>query len=329
MVIAALPEDDGTRAHQAGTADTAQRAAQPSWEQLLVPLLRLLNDGRVQQLRVLQQVLTGHGPAHHLGPASALSGHSASDDRVSLAVAHLARADAVERPSRGQYRITETGRQILAEFPDGLTQAEVEELAGYAATRRRSAGRHERVRLVVEEPGGRTTTVDAVHQIGDGLERLRETVTAELLQRLHAQDLEAFGATVLTLLEAMGYGAQGRRPLLELTQDGGVEAVIDDDPLGLSRIYLQAKRLAPTGMPTGRPVVQAFVREVQRRGLVQGMFVTTGRLTADAWTHAQRATSRVLLVDGEALACLMMRYSVGVRPYETLRLLEVDEEFFA
>ena len=295
----------------------------------MVPLLRLLDDGRVQQFRVLQQIVLGETTDTLDDDDDILRGwRRPSDSRAALAMSHLVGIGAVERPSRGQFRITDLGRQILMEFPRGLTQKDVASLTDYAAAQRRSSGRHAgasgaRVRTTLG-----VQTVSHTDQIADGVERLRQRVTAELLGRLHAQDLESYGHTVLAVLEAMGYGV-GEEPTTHSTADGGIESVIDDDVLGLSRIYVQAKRLAPAGLPAGRPVIQAFTRETQRRGLVQGVFITTGELTADAWAYAERSTIRIVLIDGEGLASLMMRYGVGVRATETFQILDIDEVFFA
>ncbi|CAM2955054.1 restriction endonuclease [Actinomyces slackii] len=327
MVIAEHPAPDDTRAIP--QAREPRMRPSLSWEQLLVPLLRILDDGRVQQFRVLERIVLGQDPTVPDLEREALpGGRRPSDSRAALALSHLVRIDAIERPARGQFRITDLGRQILDEYPEGLTQEDVAGLAEYAVARRRMAGRH--ATNVV--PIKRTISAEVanpIHQIADGIERLRQSVTAELLQRIHAQDPDCYGHTILTLLEAMGYGVQGHEARAHATADGGIEAVLEDDSLGLSRIYVQAKRLAPTGLPTGRPVIQAFVREAQRRGLVQGLFITTGELTADAWAYAERSAIRTVLIDGEGLAGLMMRHGIGVRATQTFEILQVDEVFFA
>ena len=148
----------------------------------MVPLLRLLDDGRVQQFRVLQQIVLGETTDTLDDDDDILRGwRRPSDSRAALAMSHLVGIGAVERPSRGQFRITDLGRQILMEFPRGLTQKDVASLTDYAAAQRRSSGRHAgasgaRVRTTLG-----VQTVSPTDQIADGVERLRQRVTAELL----------------------------------------------------------------------------------------------------------------------------------------------------
>ncbi|RRD28262.1 restriction endonuclease [Actinomyces bowdenii] len=326
MVIDERPAPDDARAVRA----QPEPAAPLTWEQLMTPLLRLLDDGRVQQFRILQRIALGESPQDLQEQEEPGSWRRPSDSRAALALSHLVGIGAVERPSRGQFRITDLGRQILSEFRGGLTHKDVVALTEYAAAQRRSsAGRHAHEAA----PGSRTGAIVAqavspTDQIADGVERLRQRLTAELLGRLHNQGLEAYGRTILAVLEAMGY-EMGEAPEVHPTADGGIETDAQDDPRGLGSAYIQAKRLSPAGLPAGRPVIQAFTREVLRRGLAHGVFITTGELTADTWAYAERCPVRVVLIDGEGLASLMMRHGVGVRAARTLRILDIDESFFA
>ncbi|MDO5064185.1 MAG: restriction endonuclease [Actinomyces bowdenii] len=327
MVIAEQPAPDDTRAIRS----EPESAAPLTWEQLMTPLLRLLDDGRVQQFRVLQRIVLGESPQDPQAEGEPGSWRRPSDSRAALALSHLVSIGAVERPSRGQFRITDLGRQILSEFRGGLTHKDVVALTDYAAAQRRSpAGRHAHE----ASSGSRAGTiisaqaVSPTDQIADGVERLRQRLAAELLGKLHAQDLESYGRTILAVLEAMGYEV-GESPEVPATADGGIETVVDNGSQGGGRSYVQAKRLSPAGLPAGRPVIQAFTREVQRRSLAQGVFITTGELTADTWAYVERCPVRIVLIDGEGLASLMMRHGVGVRATRTFQILDVDEAFFA
>ena len=125
----------------------------------------------------------------------------------------------------------------------------------------------------------------------------------------------------------MGYGgAEGRATVTQASNDGGIDGVIDQDGLGLNRVYVQAKRYA-LDSSVGRPEVQAFVGALSGRA-DGGVFITTARFSSGAQEYARTAHSRIILIDGARLASLMIRYGVGVQVKQTLHIVEVDEDFF-
>lgn len=126
----------------------------------------------------------------------------------------------------------------------------------------------------------------------------------------------------------MGYGGtEGRATRTQLVGDGGIDGVVDQDALGLSRIYVQAKRYA-LDSSVGRPEIQGFVGALHGNQAGQGVFITTGRFSTGARAYAESVPTRVVLIDGERLAALMIRYGVGVQVRRTVQIVEVDEDFF-
>lgn len=125
----------------------------------------------------------------------------------------------------------------------------------------------------------------------------------------------------------MGYGRDGTMSPLRGSGDGGLDGVIDRDELGLSKIYVQAKRYAEATI--GRPKVQEFVGALATRGANVGVFFTTSRFTGEAVDAAERVPQEIALVDGDRLTALMLRHKVGVQVARTIEILEVDEGFFA
>ena len=139
---------------------------------------------------------------------------------------------------------------------------------------------------------------------------------------------EFFEQAVLDLLVAMGYGgADGRATRTQLSNDGGIDGIIDQDALGLSRVYVQAKRYA-LDTSVGRPEIQGFVGALHGQSANQGVFITTGRFGPKAREYADGVATRVVLIDGQRLAALMIRYGVGVQVRRSVQIVEVDEDFF-
>jgi restriction system protein len=127
----------------------------------------------------------------------------------------------------------------------------------------------------------------------------------------------------------MGYGAShetsGR--VVGRSGDGGIDGIIDQDALGLDRVYVQAKRYA-LDSAINEPEIRAFSGSLGAAKADKGVFVTTSYFTQPARSFAERHPFRIVLIGGEELATLMIRHNVGVRIDETLYLKKVDEDFF-
>ena len=163
-----------------------------------------------------------------------------------------------------------------------------------------------------------------IKQVEDGVRRIHDEVSAELLSRLQGKDPAFFENAVVELLLAMGYGGTGGSgSVTQLSNDG----VIDQDVLGLSRVYIQAKRYAE-GNTVGRPDIQGFVGALHGRA-DSGVFISTSRFSTGAKAYAESTPTRIVLIDGQRLASLMIRYRVGVQVRETYSVVEIDEDFFA
>lgn len=150
--------------------------------------------------------------------------------------------------------------------------------------------------------------IDAAHQL------LTSALKADLLARVLDQPPSFFERLIVELLVAMGYGGSHEDAARQLGKsgDGGIDGVVDEDRLGLDRIYVQAKRYAP-GSSVGRPEVQGFVGSLVGVGASKGVFVTTSTFSSHAIGYADGLPQRVVLIDGERLTELMIEFGVGVR----------------
>jgi restriction system protein len=149
-----------------------------------------------------------------------------------------------------------------------------------------------------------------------------------LLTRLRSSDPGFFEEAVVKVLLAMGYGGTEQRgKRIGGTGDGGVDGVIDQDALGLDQIYVQAKRYAD-GNTIGRETIQAFIGALQGFGATRGVFITSSTFTANARDYANAISTRVILIDGQRLAQLMIKYRVGVQVKQSYEVVEIDEDFF-
>jgi restriction system protein len=152
---------------------------------------------------------------------------------------------------------------------------------------------------------------------------------AQLLERIRCAKPEFFEALIVDLMIAMGYG--GSRPeagqRLGKSGDGGVDGLISEDILGLDSIYLQAKRHAP-GNVIGVEKVREFAGALVERGASKGVFVTTSDFASGAKAYAERIPQKLILINGDELTRLMVRYNVGIRVSRHIELKKIDLDYF-
>ncbi len=107
--------------------------------------------------------------------------------------------------------------------------------------------------------------------------------------------------------------------------DGGIDGIIKEDKLGLDFVYVQAKRWAGT---VGRPVVQAFAGSLEGVRAKKGVFITTSSFTQDALDYVRKIEKRIVLIDGEQLADLMIDHNIGVNVFQTYEIKRLDSDYF-
>jgi len=299
----------------------------PTWDEFMAPVLQVLESGKDRRYRDLWQAVVDRlSLSDDIKSEKMSSGGSRAENRINWATSHLFHANAVDRPSRGVYRITDIGRQILVSKPNKVTLADIEPFADLTDvfwTGRAKSNPKNGVTSIANLD----EDLEPREQIEAARKRIHEEVASELLRRLQDKDPGFFETAVVKLLIAMGYGgAEGQGQVTPLTHDGGIDGVIDRDALGIDRVYIQAKRYAADGR-VQRPEVQSFVGALSGKAS-SGVFITTGRFSKGAEEYASVVPTRIILIDGQRLAALMIRYQVGVQVKENVEVVEVDEDFF-
>ena len=265
--------------------------------------------------------------------------------RVHWAKTYLKQGGLVVQPRRAQVAITERGREVLRRDPariDSVLLREFGEFRAFLGRTRTSGGTASASSApdgggVASAAGAAVAPVAAAEAAGTPEEQiasaslaLEEALRDALLARVLETTPAFFERLIVDLLLAMGYGGSraeaGER--LGRTGDGGVDGVIREDRLGLDRIYLQAKRYGP-GSSVGSEAVQAFMGALIGRGAQKGVMITTSSFTrAAVGVAAQPGHLRLVLIDGEELTRLMVRYGVGVRVAQVVEIKDVDSAYF-
>jgi restriction system protein len=255
-------------------------------------------------------------------------------NRVHWAKTYLAQAKLLEITRRAHFRITDRGREVLRENPARVDVRLLERFPEFNEFKQRA--RATQTRTLSPSTAEVTSKVETAEKLATPDELLRATITdieaalsSELLDRILAAPPVFFEELIVTLLLRMGYGGQREEAgrAIGKSGDGGIDGVIDQDPLGLDRVYLQAKRYK-LDVPVSEPEIRAFSGSLGAAKASKGVFVTTSYFTRPALEFAERHPFKMVLIDGTQLAALMIRHNVGVRTAETLHVKKLDEDFF-
>lgn len=297
----------------------------PDYQTCMLPFLRHLADGQEHSLRDAEEALAAH---FHLSPTERAellpSGQQGVfKNRIGWARTYLKKAALLASPKRAVFQITERGLKTLSTEPVKLDVKYLEQFPGFVEFREASKPGNGG-NTVVEAAPATNTPEEAIELAHQGL---REQLMAELLTRILGCSPTFFEQLVVELLVKMGYGGSRRDAGERIGQsgDGGIDGIIKEDRLGLDTIFIQAKRWQGS---VGRPEIQKFVGALQGQRAKKGVFITTSSYTADAADYATRIDTKVVLIDGQQLAGLMIDFDVGVASAASYVVKRIDSDYF-
>jgi restriction system protein len=252
-------------------------------------------------------------------------------NRVHWAKTYLNKAGLLESTRRAHFRITPRGLQVLESHPVRIDNRFLSQFPEFQqfVERATTDGDGEKSSITSDSVSvsERGETPDEVMRAAH--RQIEESLAQDLLDRIQKAPPDFFERLMVNLLLRMGFGGSvtdaGRA--LGRSGDGGVDGVIDQDALGLDRIYIQAKRYA-SGNNIGPSAIRDFFGSLDRHKAAKGLFVTTSAFSSSARETADFLSKRIVLIDGEQLTRLMIRHDVGCRVEETLAIKKIDEDFF-
>ena len=299
----------------------------PDYQSLMLPVLSASRGGEVRIGDVVEKLAETLGVAPEERAELLPSGkQTIFANRVHWAKTYLGKAGLIESTRRGYFKITARGRQVIEAKPARIDNSFLNQFSDFEKWRR-SAQDAEGDQSPAPIAANQTMTPDEIMRTAH--RQIEASISQELLDRVRAAPPDFFERLIVNLLLSMGYGGSvadaGRA--LGRSGDDGVDGVIDQDALGLDRVYIQAKRYA-SGNNIGSGAIRDFFGSLDRHKAAKGLFVTTSTFSPSATDTAQYLSKRIVLIDGEQLARLMIRYNVGCRVEETLQIKKIDEDFF-
>ena len=253
------------------------------------------------------------------------SGESRFKKNVEWGIYYLRRAQLLETPSRGHYEITAAGRHYLEESTGPITISELKNLSAWSQsgnTNSPSSIHPNTAGTAIESDDSDASPQD---RIDAGYRELQNQLAEDLLDSISQISPESFERLVVDILQKMGYG---KGQVVGKSGDRGIDGIINQDALGLEKVYLQAKRWQN---PVGEPDIRNFIGSlVVAEGASKGVFVTNSTFSASARQTAQTTSNMFIrLIDGPELAKLMMNHDVGVITQYTYKIQKLDENYFS
>jgi restriction system protein len=291
-----------------------------------VPLLQLLGDGVERPLAEAANALADVFKLTEEERSAVLpSGYPVVRHRTGWSGFHLRKAGLVDDSKRGILRITEEGKKLLATKPTSLSESVLMQFPKYQAWRKAVSNAAALPIPAAVEADEETSPEEA---IANGYATLRANLAAELLERIMAKPSGFFEKLVVDLLLAMGYGGSRAEAgtVTKASGDGGIDGVINEDRLGLDAVYVQAKRWEGN---VGVGPLREFVGSLSAHKAHKGVFITTSDFAPGAREFINQVSHKIVLINSQRLAELMIDYGVGVSTRETYVLKRADEDYFA
>lgn len=312
------------------TAHSSAEQTLPKYHELMRPLLLLTADGQNHTIReaataISQQLSITDRQLKVMLPSGQ---QTVFENRLGWARTYLTKAGMLEKVGRGVFRITERGKQLLKEKSAHITKKDLEPFSDFFS-RGKGGFENDDYPSSSESPSNdQDEELTPEESLELGYQKLRKALASDVIDRVKQCSPAFFERLVVELLLKMGYGGSRRDAgeAIGKSGDGGIDGIIKEDRLGLDSVYIQAKRWDETSV--GRPEVQKFAGALQMHRARKGIFITTSKFSNDAREYVKVIDSRIVLIDGERLAQLMMDFNVGVSPDKTYEIKRLDSDYF-
>ncbi len=303
----------------------------PEYNAIKAPALQLFSDGKARRITEVYDVLAkqlnlSQEELEEMLPSGT---QSRWHNRANWACYELFRAGLMDLPKRGTYVITDIGRKVAEEKPAYIDRDYLLKFPAFAKflepKNKKNDAIGESKSSATQVDDGKSKTPQEV--IETAYRALQAELKSELLGMVKKMDPFRFEQLVLDLLLAMGYGGSRAEAakVTKASNDEGIDGVINEDRLGLDVIYVQAKRWQDA---VGRKEIQSFVGALAGQQANKGIFITTSEFSRNAVDYAKSISQKVILIDGDRLADLMMEHNIGIAKSHAYELKRIDSDYF-
>jgi len=295
----------------------------PDYQSIMLPLLEFAGDKKEHSIReAIEYIANIFNLSEEERREVLPSGQQyIIDNRVGWARTYLKKAGLLESTKRSYFKITDLGLEVLQKNPKEINVRFLEQFPQFIEFRnlRKEKGEEEK-----EEENLTQTPQELLEY---GYQRIKKDLASELLNLVKKSSPRFFEKLVVDLLIKMGYGGSLKDAGEAIGQsgDGGIDGIIKEDKLGLDIIYIQAKRWENV---VGSKEVRNFVGSLAGQKANKGVFITTSSFTREALDYVKTIPHKVILIDGETLAHLMIENDVGVFKITSYDIKKIDSDYF-
>lgn len=297
----------------------------PDFQSIMLPLLKFCADGKEHTNRDAVDALAmefnlSEDEQKELLPSGQ---QCVIDNRVAWARAHMKMAGLVENTRRGVFRITARGQEALEKKPTEINLRYLSEFPEYIEARDKHKGNQQQKISISDDQEIQTPA----ERLEEAYQTIRENLVSEILSLLKSSSSIFFEKVVVEVLVKMGYGGSRKDAGQAIGRSGdeGIDGIIKEDRLGLDIIYIQAKRWEKT---VPRPEIQKFAGALQGKRARKGIFITTSEFSNGSHEYVSAIDSKIILIDGQQLAQLMIDFGVGVSTDAVYELKRLDSDYF-
>ncbi len=296
----------------------------PDYQSVMLPLLKYAGDKEEHHIRDAIERLADEFKLTEEERKELLpSGLQAIfNNRVGWANTYLKKAGLLKSTRRGHFRISDRGLKVLEKPPKEINVNYLEQYPEFTDFRGSTkAGESELDKTLKYED----TTPEEL--IGIGHQKLQDDLASELLDRIKDCSPSFFEKLVVELLVKMGYGGsrQDAGKAIGKSHDEGIDGIIKEDKLGLDIVYIQAKKWEN---PVSRPEIHKFAGALQGKRARKGIFITTSKFSKSSIEYVSMIENKIILIDGEQLAKLMIEHDVGVSTIASYTIKKMDSDYF-
>lgn len=297
----------------------------PDYETLMLPILEFLSDNQERKTsEIVTHVSTRFNLSEEDMRALIPSGRAMLvNNRVGWACTYLRKARLISSRQRGMNQITEDGQSSLSQKPNKIDSAFLSQFEKFQDFRRETTNKTDSEATTTEASEEKTPE----EIIGIQSEIINNSIQKDLLEQITNMEPNSFEQLVVDLLIAMGYGgtAEDAGRAIGRTNDGGIDGVIKEDVLGLDTIFVQAKRWKNI-VPIKE--IRDFAGALLSKRSNKGVFITTSTFPPSAHDFVSSIDRKIILIDGERLASLMIKFNLGVSTKQTIEIKEIDTDYF-
>ncbi|MBN1618391.1 restriction endonuclease [Candidatus Dojkabacteria bacterium] len=295
----------------------------PDFQSIMLPLLKLAGDGEVHNFHnAVDKLANEFGLSEEEISSLIPSGQPRFENRVGWAKTYLKMSGLITYPKRSHLQITQKGIKVLEENPKKIDIEYLKRFPEFVEFRKGNQTEE-------EPPEGSGEELTPEEALENAYQKIRDDLADELLETVLISPPGFFEKLVVDLLVAMGYGGTQRDTARAVGKSGdeGIDGIIDEDRLGLDTIYVQAKRWQRDSK-IGSPLIRDFVGALTGKNARKGVFITTADFTDDARNFASGLAIKVVLINGERLANLMIDYGIGVITRINYQIKNLDSDYF-